>query len=893
MLETIARLLRGLRALLSGAILLLLRLIARSLAWSRMGGFLNSISIPRLAEQRGRTLITVAGIALGVSVLVAVSAVNRAILRSISETIRDVAGTTDLQVQAGASGFDETLLDQVRAVPGVRAARPVLEQTIRVRLPRGADERVLLLGLDLLNERDGALGEAGARGLERVQRDPIAFLNATDHILLSHQLAERVGATPGQRLLVRTPRGSEPFESWGTLRDDRFARAFGGSVALMDYAAMQIAFERGRNIDRIDISVVPRADTAEVTRAIRSRIGPAFFVGKPEHRGQKAGKLVASLSGGLTLASLVAVLVGMFLIASTMAIGVTQRRHEIGVLRALGMTRSDVITLFALEAAVLGCAGSALGVGLGVGLGRAIMTTFAGTVSELFVQVAVPGLGVDLTTLGLCWALGVLSSLVAASIPATLAARVAPIEALTRDRRLSLRPGPERRLVKDGAALALLALSLLLLRTPFVGGPALSAALSCVTTVLGMTMFMPRLVRCVHVLARLPLRLTGGPHLVLANDNLLREIDRISLAASALMVGVAMSLSFASFVDSFVSSALTWVDQMLPADLWISSSARMAGGSSVPMSDSLYGQLKQLRGVESVERVRMVDVDVGALRAKLIATDLDALGRRARLMMLDGPADQAKVALSRGDVLISENLAQRLGLRRGDEIALAGGEGQLRLRVAGVIVDYTSEQGSILIARATYVARFRDERVDTYKIYARPGASIEALRSGIAARWGERLNLSILMQHEFRAQIHALLQRTFGLMHGLELIAVLIAVLGVINAIAANVLDRAREYGVLRAVGMLRRQLSQMVVVEAALLGVAGAFAGMLAGLAIGYVLLFHLNVAQTGWHLPYQPTLTSALAAALPVICAAALAGLWPARWVAAQPVASALAYE
>jgi putative ABC transport system permease protein len=562
------------------------------------------------------------------------------------------------------------------------------------------------------------------------------------------------------------------------------------------------------------------------------------------------------------------------------------------------MSRRAVIGLFTIEGALLGSVGSALGIVAGIALSRASRGDFERIVSELFAQVRSAELLLELPLILGCFLSGVACTTVAALLAAREAARVAPSEALRGGRHLAL--AERRRHVRDVAAFLAALSSLGLLIFPSPRHEALSAALSCVTIVLAHVLFMPRLVQLLSLAARGVLSRWAGMDLCLANDNLRKEVDRASATASALMLGVAMSLAFSSLVDSFTSSTMTWVDQMLPADLWVTSGARMAGGNSLPMTDTLRGPLARLPGVAFVERLRMVDVDLthvgtaaSSARVKLIAMDTDALGGRARLVMVDGAAADAKRRLRGGEVLISENLARRHGLSRGDTLVLPTARGQKRFRVAAVIVDYTSDQGTVLLDRARYEADFADARVDSYKLYLKPGAASEPVRHRIYARWGQSLDLSVLTQRELRAQIRELLGQTFGLMHGLELSAVLIAVLSVVNAVFANVLDRAREYGLLRAVGMLRAQVERMIVAEAALIGVIGALAGVLAGLAIGYVLLAHLNVAQTGWHLPYRPTFSLALAAALPVVVAAAAAGYYPARVASRHALINALAYE
>jgi putative ABC transport system permease protein len=602
--------------------------------------------------------------------------------------------------------------------------------------------------------------------------------------------------------------------------------------------------------------------------------------------------MLATLRNGLTLASAVALIVGMFLIYNTMSISVVQRRREIGTIRALGAMSKDVLLLFILEAVLLGIVGSSLGVVGGIGLARIMLRGVERTVSDMFVPVSASELEFSRALLFGALLSGIAVTTLAAAIPARYAARQSPLETLRTGAVVRAEPPGWRPMRSDVGALALLPLAGTLLALPPFHG--LSALGSCLCLTVAAALLSPRLVQLTRSAGRALLGERGRIELRLAAENLPRNIVRTSATVSALMVGVAMATSFAVFVGSFETSTLDWVDQTLPADLWISSASRMGGGGAgLPMASDLAAPLAAVAGVEAVERVRMDDIEYRGIPVKIVAAEMAAASPRIRMLMLEGRQEDALDGMRAGAVVVAENFSRRFHVHRGDRIALAVKSGTRWFDVSGVIVDYTSDTGMIMMDRKTYVDGWGDDRVDTYKLYLAKGADSESVRHAINRDYADRYDLFVLTNREFREEIVGMLDRAFAVIHVLEAIAIIVSVLGVLNSLLANVLDRIREIGVLRALGMLRDQVVSMVVFEGCLLGVAGITGGVVLGLAIGHVLLAYVNVEQTGWYLPYRPSWSAVAEIAVLIGTGSALAGWYPARHAARLVIAEALGYE
>lgn len=877
---------------LASVILSLVYLAALLLRPWRIGRLLSTISIPRFHEHRLRTTLTILGISLGVAVLIAVVLVNRSILSGFEGTVEDLSGKVDLEVTGSGTGFDEERLYDIKDVPGVHKATPVVRETAVLRRPGAEGEHVLILGVDFLGEDDEYFREYDSAEMESIKAEPFRFLNSPTNIIVSRALADRFGYEEGDTVPLATPEGTRDFTIWGFIEADGVGRAFGGSIAVMYYQAMQVAWDRGSNVDAVDVAITPGADRDTVARAIEAAMGPGFEAAPPERSNDRVRNMLAPLNAGLMMSSLIALLVGMFLIYNTMSISVVQRKREIGILRSLGTTRRQILALFTLEGFLLGLIGSAIGVGLGVVLAQGLLDGMTEAVSELYVQTAATGVRVDPLLLLGGFVAGTLGAVGASLVPARAATRITPIETIRSEG--TIRQGDAHGFaLSDAAGLACLIAAWPLLLIPPEGDVPVGGLAANVALTLGVALLARRGIqlfrRTIAGAITAPLGIEGR----MASDNLERDLGRAGVTTAALTIGVSMAVSLTVFLGSFQAAAFDWVEQTIPADLFITSAARFGGTRNAPMADVLTEDLAALPGVEDVERVRLVDIDRSTDAIKLLSTEIDVIERHASMTFLEGEQAEALRAMRAGGALLSENLSRRRDLHLGDTIDLPTPSGRVAFPIVGVVIDYTSDRGLVMLDRPTYTEKWGDTRVDTYKLYLADGTDLEATRRAINERWGEKFDLFVLTNREFREEITRILDQTFQLMGALELVALIIALLGVVNTLLASVLDRTREIGVLRAIGMLRRQVRKLVMAEAGLLGTVSVLLGVALGLGSGVILLQSISVVSTGWYFPLRPPAWNLVQTALLVIAVSVVAGWYPAREAARMPVTDALEYE
>ncbi len=835
---------------------------------------------------RLRALLTIIGIAAGVSSTVATGAANDAILQGFRSTLDAVSGTADLVVTGGVpGGLSDDLTDKVRAVKGVKSASPAISEIAK--LTDGT--RLQLFGVDLAAGDDSRGFNAFAAG--DAMPDPLAFLNDPDALLVSKEFAKERGLKVGDKLRMRTSLGVHDFHVLGLVADGGAAKAFGGRVAVMDLYSAEAAFGRGPHVDRIDVTLAKGFQAEEVRRALELALGPGPTVRANKPHTHAIEHMLRSFQVGLAMGASVSLFVGLFLVFNTVSFAVAQRRREIGTLRSLGVCRAQIVSLFAAEAAAYGVVGASAGVGLGALLAHSAVKQALSSINNAYLSMNVGAVHVSLTLALAALATGVAGAVVAALVPAWEAARVPPVDALRRD--LSPRSAKAPSIPARLAGVAVALLSVPLLRLPLVHGAPVFGNLALAVIALGAAMLAGTAVEVVHAVAKRPVaRLFGAPGRI-ALAGLVRERRRSGVAAGAVLIGIALVLTLGTFVASFRTAMGVWIERAIPADLFVASGAQAIGLANTPMQPEVVAQIASVPGVEEVQPVRVIWSEALGLRVGLYALEYAKYVARAHPLVTMGDVSTFARGLEAGGVLVSDNLRRKKHLVVGDRIALVTPKGEREFPIVGSVVDYSSDQGVLVFDRSVFVRTFDDRLVDSVDIYLAKGVAAGPVRDEIERRLGDKYDLRVTTNGELRAVIMKLIDDFFSLVYALLFIAVAVGVLGVVGTLLAQVLERTREIGILRATGASGGQIVGAVVLEAALLGVSGVALGVPAGLLMGRVFVQVIGVQTTGWMFPTVFPVALGISTALASMAFAALGGVLPARRAARLDIVEAIAWE
>ena len=854
-----------------------------------MWSLLRLVSLRHVFGSPLRSLLTLVGVAVGVATLVGIAAINRSVMEAFRSTIDTVAGKADLTVAAETSGFPEDLLETVRAVPGVLHASGGISVVAPVKDSPG--ESMYVLGVDLLDDGFFRTYEGVDTDVGKLA-DDLEFLNSTDRILVTDKYAHEHKLKKGDSIQLVTADGAKPFVIHGLLKETGPLKAFGGSVAVMFFGSLQEAFSKGRTLTRIDVAIDAKVGLEGMKERLQKAVGPSIEVESPDRRGQAVQTMVRSFQLGLNLGSGVALLVGVFLVYNTVSISVVQRRREIGTLRALGATRRRIRALFAFEAGVFGLFGSLLGLPLGLLVAKLAMSSVSDSVSEIYVKLNVKDVQLGPTELTVGLTMGILGSVLAALRPAWIASAVQPVEALRKDAAI----GAGAVEVKSwptfvGMFLLLAAYPMTQVPPPLENFPV--GGYSAIFFILmGVTLLSPLVLRWLNYPFRGPGQFLFGISGRLAADNFARAPVRTSVPVGAMSIGVTMAVTLAAFIGSFQKSADEWIAQAIPADLFVTSSAKLAGVQNQPMQASIADEIRALPGVDLVDPVRLLQHDALGLRIFVISLNQEIYSSRGKPLVLEGTLPTAEQRDS-NYVVISENLARRRNLGVGATFPMKTPTGEQTYTVGAIIIDYTSDQGSVIMDRKVFVKQFLTDQVDTFHVYLKDRQTLEETRAAITARLGQRFDLYVLSNVELRDEARKLLSSAFSITYAMEAVAVALALLGIINTLLAAVLDRTREIGLLRAVGADRKQIIKLFAGEAFFIGLTGSLMGVMTGGLVGYIVTKIVGVQATGWNFPFSYPWATAVQMVIVATLAAIVAGLYPARRAASLDVVEALAYE
>jgi len=811
------------------------------------------------------------GICIGVAVMVAVDLANESSRRAFLLSMDAINGEATHQIIAGPSGVDETVYSKLRAEHGIRSIAPVVSGYIRY-----DDTTLQVLGVDLFAEREfrnyslsggNEKSVVNSRATSTVSR----ILTTPGALLTSERTAQMLGLEIDDEFQVMAAGIEHDAVLVGLFAPGQQSRL--DNLLITDIAnAQQWLGMRGR-LTRIDVRI--RAGDEGLQQQIESILPPDTQLLSAARRTQTTLDMSNAFMTNLTAMSLLAMLVGIFLIYNSVAFAVLQRRGLIGVLRALGLTRGQTFSLILVEGVMLGITGAILGLLLGVWLGEQLLHLVARTISDHYFVVNVTDVSIAPASVIKGLAAGLGATVVAAAVPAIEASSYQPRLAMTRSV-LEYRAGRSLPIL---AIAGLLAAALSTLILVFSGANLVAGLIALFLLILGFALLIPIAVRAAaRALSPLAGKLAGTSGR-LAISGVGASLSRTGVAIVALAVAVSATVGVSVMVDSFRGSVSEWLGNTLQSDIYVG----VPRGSLDP---DVVEDLVAVPGVASYSTSRRTWLETEAGRVRLIVLQM-APGSYAGTAIRDGDPDEIwRQFDNEGAVLVSDPYAYRHEVGRGDTVRLKTKNGDRIFRIAAVYQSYDANGGAILMSRRTYDIFFEDPTVDSVGIYLRDGADGDSVMDDIRQVSAGRQSLIMNSNARIRDISLNIFDRTFVITDVLYWLAVGVAVIGILGAMLALQLERARELGVLRAIGMTPVQVGALVTIQTGFIGLLSGIAAIPLGLVMAWVLIEVINRRAFGWEM--DMTIDPAvLAIALSLAIGAALiAGIYPAyRAASARP--------
>jgi len=822
-----------------------------------------------------QSIMFVLGVALGVAMIVAIDLANTSAARAFGIFTESLTGRTTHQIVGSSTGVPAALYKRLRVGMGLREVAPVVTAYAAALELDGQPLRVF--GIDPFAEAPfrGYLDLGASRNASTASI--AAFLTTPNTVFMVEALAAQYGLKEGDTFTLRYGTDRHTVIIAGLLQPTDEVSAQGlQDMLITDISTAQEILNMGDALTTIDL-IIPEGAAGEATLSeLRSILPNGVILQPAAARGNAIGQMTGAFNLSLTALSLLALVVGMFLIYNTVTFSVVQRRPIFGILRALGVTRRQIFAMILMEAAILSALGALIGLAAGIVMGRLAVSLVTATVSSLYFTVNVRGVDVSALTLIKGLGIGITAALLAALLPALEATTTPPAGTFKR----STIESKVRRLIPTLTAAgigAILGSFILLtgvqLAVSFAGlfGIILGfALLTPLIALVAMTAIRPLTGRLAGVLGRI------------APRNIVRSLSRTSVAVAALMVAVSVIVGVSAMVGSFRGDVEVWLTNTIRADVIVGPPSISATRQDVPVDPEIARIIAQTPGISRVGVVRHMDViRLGdPLPAYLTVIDIDISEGRRRFVWAIGDYDQVWAAMGEGAAILSETFARQRGIpiEAGQSVTLMTDKGAHTFPVAGVMYDYGGDQGTIMIRMPIFHRLYKDRMISNAAAFVEPGADVATVIDRLRAAFAGRYEVNVTSNQALRESVLVIFDQTFAITTALNMLATVVAFIGILSALSALQLERTREFGTMRANGMTHGQLFRVTLLETGLMGLIAGVMAVPVGSVLAWVLVYIINVRSFGWTLTLQLRPEFYLQALVVALVAALLAGLYPA---------------
>jgi len=852
------------------------------------------ITFRSLTTRRMRSILTLFGIVIGVAGIFAINFTNQNAYRSITRLFEGTTGRVSLEIRSSANvgGLPQDLLDEVDQTDGVKLAAAVLR--LPAALPGENQEQI---DLDFFGTGAGGLLLHGIDPvLDPVLRDYRVtvgrFLESDSEqpeVVLVESFALEHDLSVGETISILTAFGKADLKVVGLMAGEGAGLTNRGKFGVITLAVAQELAHRPDEVDQIDLVATAAGDDPGAVGKLRDRLaswlGDEYAVVYPASQGDRMAQMLSGYQIGLNFMAGIALFVGAFMIFNAFSMTVVERTRELGLLRAVGMSQRQVTGQVLIEGVLLGVFGAVFGVAVGFFMSKGLMAIMSGLLgqpldaSEVSPQIIIVSLSV-----------GIVVTLLAAYLPARQAGRISPLEALRL--RGQQEDGWLNRAGWIIGVVLLIVSAGVLIWNPFPYDVQFRlGSLTVFCLFFGATLIIPVTLRLWQLLSSWLIRLIFGGLGEIGARNLERARRRTMLTCAALMVGVSMIVTTQGMIGSFTADLDAWIDAYTAGDAFIS--------GAVPLTYGLKANLESQEGVELATPLRYIEVSwlsgETEERISLMAVDPESYTQVTRFVYSEPKVDPAQAIsqLTAGhSVFISGVIAEKYGLVPGDRITLRTHEGDQQFAVAAVALDFYN-QGMVMTGSWKDLQRYFDiDDVSTFLLKATPGTDIDQLVQRIRKQYQDDYQLVVESNSSLRERADSLLKQAFSMFDILGILAVLVAALGVLNTLSMSVIERTREIGMLRTMGMTRWQIVRMILAEAFMMGIIGGLLGLGFGLALTRIFLAAMR-AMSGYALDFVMPGRAIWLSAIVALAISQLAALVPALRAARTPMLSAIHYE
>lgn len=756
------------------------------------------LALTYLTRRKLRTFLTISSVAVAVAAVVAFQGINWSMDFVTNEIAGLLGGRAQLEVKAPLAGMDEDYLVKVQDTPGVKDAVPMVQTMAQI---KEFPDFVTVLGIDPDEDQsvrtyqlaEGRLLQKGERGLA-----------------VPKELLRGSTLTLGDTVHLQEMSGMQEYKIVGVLEDTGVARANGGITAFMPLDTAQEAFGMEGKISYVSVMLDKGASAAEVQKELESTVaGTDIQIREPSARAADLDKLLSTTKSFYSLTGSLSLFLALFVVFNTMGIAVTEQKEQIGILRALGWRRREIKGLILVEAGIIGALGSLLGLVIGKYLADGLLALLTPSLKE-WAKINVLEVHLEPKDYLFVWLLGLFACLISAWLPARKAARVSPVEAIRKEYPSTEIGYPRWRLL---VGLLLIGLAVLI-----VGASNNAVLVMQVGPFLGMAgaaiLLPPLLVGILRRMEGFAYRVFGlAGHLGVSSAR--RSPRRTVVTGMPLLLGLAISLGFIGMGDSMSGTVSNWVDELVVPDIIVSQGMQVSGSTAAALPEGLSERIRKVDGVQNVAGIKGSRVKWQGKDIDITAIDVAEWESFANPPLVEPGREEALAGLrERGKIWVSESLSLKEGLKVGQNMTLPTPSGERNFQIAAIHKDFSSMEGAIYLNREDFKEYWGDGTIDTFDITAKPGVDPSALRERLEKDLKGDYRVRVELAATFRESTMKIFNSLIDILNLVVIVALLVGATGVANSLLISVLERTRETGILRSLGMLRREVRRIYLLE-------------------------------------------------------------------------------
>lgn len=825
------------------------------------------------------------GITIGVAVIVAIDLANASSARAMQLSTESLAGRATHQIISPPEGLDESIyVNLVKAGINVQATPMVTGIVTSIQL---GDQPLQLLGIDPFDEsafRDYFNNTTGF-----FDQTSFQFFTQPGAVIISKTLAEQYQKKPGD--IIHLDYAGKKHQAYiaGLLTPNDISQieSTKGTI-LADISTAQEILGKEGILDRIDL-VLPK-NASELISEINSYLPSSTHVSTVDSQNAGLSQLTAAFHTNLTALSFLAILVGLFLIYNTMTFSVIQRRALFGIYRCLGVTRREIFLSVLMEAAVIGTIGGGLGILVGIGLGQFTIKMVSQTINDLYFTTTVNAIDISISSLIKGFFIGLIASILTTIPPALEAASVPPREAMSR---FTIEHHSRQRIwwvgiFGCGAFLIAWLLLLIPSKNLILGFASIGAV--TIGSALITSLVLVGFLKLTEPLFTRILGLTGK----LAPRNIINSLSRTSVAVSALMVSIAVSIGVGLMISSFRDTVDKWLRTSLLGDIYITAPAFISNQPTLPIDQGVLPYLHANPIITSIYLLKINTVGSNFGDIQVAATDNSRLPFERIYQSRQMPKDQIWTAMENGSIMVTESLAYRLGIPlENGYLDLKTNLGMVRFPIVGTYFDYASTSGTVQMALDVYQKYWNDRSISAIGIHIKSGVDAATFTNQLIKEMPTQQLLEVRPNENLRKDVMVVFDRTFAITRALQLLAIIVAFIGILSALGLLQFERQREMGIIRALGLTNREVWSLAMLETFLMGLVAGLMAIPTGYTLAVILTSIINQRSFGWSMQLVLTAAPIYQAVLVAILAALLAGIFPAWRMSRMQAVEAIRYE